>query len=57
MLYEVITTDPTQDIFLESAFFSPEQLAGTARSYGLHTDSSFRFERGVDPYLQSYNFV
>ncbi len=45
-------TDPTQDIFLESAFFSPEQLAGTARSYGLHTDSSFRFERGVDPYLQ-----
>ncbi|OUD12600.1 phenylalanine--tRNA ligase subunit beta [Thioflexithrix psekupsensis] len=42
----------TQDIFLESAFFAPEQLAGTARRYGLHTDSSYRFERGVDPNLQ-----
>ncbi len=38
----------TTDIFLESAFFAPEKLAGRARSYGLHTDSSHRFERGVD---------
>lgn len=38
----------TQDIFLESAFFAPEIIAGRARSYGLHTDSSHRFERGVD---------
>lgn len=38
----------TQDIFLESAFFDPVALAGKARAYGLHTDSSHRFERGVD---------
>ncbi len=42
----------TVDIFLESAFFSPIQIAGRARSYGLHTDSSHRFERGVDHQLQ-----
>ena len=42
----------TQDIFLESAFFTPEAVSGTARRYGLHTDSSHRFERGVDPLLQ-----
>lgn len=41
----------TRSIFLESAFFSPLALAGKARAYGLHTDSSHRFERGVD-YLQ-----
>ncbi|MBA2777311.1 phenylalanine--tRNA ligase subunit beta [Billgrantia kenyensis] len=39
----------TRDIFLESAFFSPLAVAGQARSYGLHTDASHRFERGVDP--------
>jgi phenylalanyl-tRNA synthetase beta chain len=39
----------TCDIFLECAFFSPTAVAGRARSYGLHTDSSHRFERGVDP--------
>lgn len=43
----------TVDIFLESAFFAPEKLAGRARSYGLHTDSSHRFERGVDFALQA----
>lgn len=42
----------TQDVFLESAFFSPLAIAGRARSYGLHTDSSHRFERGVDYQLQ-----
>ncbi|PTQ90476.1 phenylalanine--tRNA ligase subunit beta [Agitococcus lubricus] len=41
-------SDSTVDIFLESAFFQPLALAGKARSYGLHTDSSHRFERGVD---------
>lgn len=41
-------TSATQDIFLESAFFEPIAIAGRARSYGLHTDSSHRFERGVD---------
>lgn len=44
--------DTTQNIFLESAFFNPLSIAGRARSYGLHTDSSHRFERGVDPQLQ-----
>lgn len=43
--------DDTVDIFLESAFFSPESIAGKARRYGLHTDSSHRFERGVDPQM------
>lgn len=43
----------TTDIFLECAFFSPLAIAGKARSYGLHTDSSHRFERGVDPDLQN----
>ncbi len=42
----------TQDIFLESAFFDPICIAGKARNYGLHTDSSHRFERGVDYALQ-----
>ncbi|GMR08754.1 MAG: phenylalanine--tRNA ligase subunit beta [Gammaproteobacteria bacterium] len=41
-----------QDIFLESAYFEPSTIAGRARRYGLHTDSSHRFERGVDPQLQ-----
>jgi phenylalanyl-tRNA synthetase beta chain len=45
-------TDDTQDIFLESAFFSPLAIAGKARQYGLHTDASHRYERGVDPQLQ-----
>ena len=44
-------TDSTQNIFLESAFFVPEKIAGKARKYGLHTDSSHRFERGVDPQI------
>lgn len=38
----------TTDIFLECAFFDPIAIAGKARKYGLHTDSSHRFERGVD---------
>jgi phenylalanyl-tRNA synthetase beta chain len=45
-------TDGTRDIFLESAFFAPTAIAGRARAYGMHTDSSHRFERGVDPTLQ-----
>lgn len=50
---EVSAVGPqTHDIFLESAFFSPLAIAGKARSYGLHTDSSHRFERGVDYQLQ-----
>lgn len=45
-------TELTNSIFLESAFFAPLAIAGKARSYGLHTDSSHRFERGVDFNLQ-----
>jgi phenylalanyl-tRNA synthetase beta chain len=44
--------DTTQDIFLECAFFAPRAIAGKARRFGLHTDSSHRFERGVDANLQ-----
>lgn len=46
-------SDSTKDLFLEAAFFDPIVIAGKARSYGLHTDSSHRFERGVDSQLQS----
>jgi len=42
----------TQDLFLEVAYFNPVAIAGKARNYGLHTDSSHRFERGVDYRLQ-----
>ncbi|MFG0262458.1 MAG: phenylalanine--tRNA ligase beta subunit-related protein, partial [Novipirellula sp. JB048] len=37
----------TRDLVLESAYFDPITLAGKARHYGLHTDASHRFERGV----------
>lgn len=47
-----VNTD-TQDIFLEVAYFNPIAIAGKARNYGLHTDSSHRFERGVDYRLQN----
>ena len=43
--------DNTRNLFLESAFFAPLAIAGKAREFGLHTDSSHRFERGVDPQL------
>jgi len=42
----------TTDIFLESAFFAPEAIRGHARRYGVQTESSYRFERGVDPRIQ-----
>ncbi len=42
-------TEATTDIFLESAYFNPTSVRKTARRHGLNTDSSFRFERGVDP--------
>ncbi len=41
--------DATTDVFLEAAFFAPSAIAGRARRYGMHTDASMRFERGVDP--------
>ena len=42
------TQSDSVDILLESAFFEPVSIAGKARNYGLHTESSLRFERGVD---------
>ncbi|WJG27393.1 phenylalanine--tRNA ligase subunit beta [Vibrio furnissii] len=42
----------TKDVLLECAFFAPDHIRGRARSYGLHTDSSMRYERGVDYALQ-----
>ena len=41
-------TDETTEIFLESAFFAPLHIAGRARRFGLQTDASQRYERGVD---------
>jgi phenylalanyl-tRNA synthetase beta chain len=46
-----VQTD-TRDVFLECAFFHPLGVAGTARRYGLATDASHRYERGVDYELQ-----
>nr|MBP6683507.1 phenylalanine--tRNA ligase subunit beta [Halioglobus sp.] len=45
-------SERTSNILLEAAFFTPDLLAGKARAYGLHTESSHRFERGVDFELQ-----
>jgi phenylalanyl-tRNA synthetase beta chain len=41
-------SDETKDIFLECAYFKPESIRMTARRLGLHSDSSYRFERGID---------
>ncbi|MBQ0783636.1 MAG: phenylalanine--tRNA ligase subunit beta [Amphritea sp.] len=49
---ETGVTEDTKDIFLECAYFNPITIAGRARSYGLHTDASHRYERGVDWQLQ-----
>ena len=42
------TQPDSTEILLESAFFDSIAVSGVARSYGLHTESSIRFERGVD---------
>ena len=42
-------TGTTTDILFESAYFNPATIMGKARAYGMHTDASHRFERGVDP--------
>lgn len=46
-------TESTQNIFLECAYFDPINIRFSARQFGLRTDSSIRFERGVDPNLQT----
>ncbi|KAB7654790.1 phenylalanine--tRNA ligase subunit beta [Plesiomonas shigelloides] len=50
--YSGVTAE-TKDVLLECAFFSPLSITGRARAYGLHTDSSHRFERGVDYAVQN----
>lgn len=42
-------TETTTDVLLEAAYFHPQGIRRTARRLGLHSDSSYRFERGVDP--------
>ena len=42
-------TKTTTNVFLEAAFWPQDVIAGRARAYGLHTDASLRYERGVDP--------
>ena len=42
-------TASTTDILFESAYFNPATIMGKARAFGMHTDASHRFERGVDP--------
>jgi phenylalanyl-tRNA synthetase beta chain len=42
-------TETTTDILLEAAYFEPSQIRRTSHRHGIHTDSSYRFERGVDP--------
>ena len=49
---DTAVSDSTKDVFLECAFFSPVAIAGRARRFGLHTDASHRYERGVDCELQ-----
>lgn len=46
-------SDGTKNIVLEAAWFAPEIIAGKSRQYGFGSDSSFRFERGVDWALQA----
>ena len=48
------TTEQTKNIFLESAYFNPTSIRKSARRHGLNTDSSFRFERGIDPNITIY---
>ncbi len=46
--------ETTTNIFLESAYFNPVSVRKTAKRHGLSTDSSFRFERGIDPTITEY---
>ena len=47
-------TMQTKDVFLEAACFHPTWIRKTARRFGLNTDASFRFERGLDPNCTTY---
>jgi len=47
-------SDKTKNIFLESAYFSPDYVRKTSQTHALKTDSAFRFERGTDPWKTVY---
>lgn len=47
-------TESTRNVFLESAYFNPTFIRKTAKRHGLHTEASFRFERGADPDVTVY---
>lgn len=47
-------TENTTSIFLESAYFNPVIIRKSAKRHGLNTDSSFRFERGINPSITEY---
>ena len=47
-------SDETVNVFIESAYFNPVSVRKTAKRFGLNTDASFRFERGIDPNIQVY---
>ena len=47
-------SDATVNVFIESAYFHPVWVRKTAKRFGLNTDASFRFERGIDPNIQVY---
>ncbi len=47
-------TNSTTSVFIESAYFNPVTVRKTARRYGLNTDASFRYERGIDPNITIY---
>lgn len=50
-------TDSTQSVFIESAYFDPAAVRKTAKSFGLNTDASYRFERGTDPEMVNYALI
>ena len=47
-------SETTSSIFLESAYFNPVSIRKTAKRFGISTDASFRFERGIDPNITDY---
>jgi phenylalanyl-tRNA synthetase beta chain len=52
--YDSGVSENTTAIFLESAYFNPISIRKTAKRFGLNTDASFRFERGIDPNMAEY---
>ena len=50
-------TESTHSIFIESAYFDPAAVRKTAKSLGLNTDASYRFERGTDPEMVEFGLI